>query len=212
MAAAGGVPAAVVVARGPAICQDARMSMALQKPMSLAEFLLWEERQELRWEFDGFEPVAMTGGTAAHETIGGNVRAVLQGRLRGGACRVYGPTLKVEVAGRIRYPDAFVACTPVAPKANVVHDPVVVFEVLSESTARTDMVRKLGEYAETTSIQRYVILQQDFIGGLNLTRQGDRFVAEPLAEDSTLRMPELGIDVPVSDFYQGLEYEPPTDD
>jgi len=25
-------------------------------------------------------------------------------------------------------------------------------------------------------------------------------------------MPELGIDVPVSDFYQGLEYEPPTDD
>ena len=211
-AAAGGVPAAVVVAREAAIWQDARMSMALHQPMSLAEFLLWEERQDLRWEFDGFEPVAMTGGTFAHEVIGGNIRAALNRLLGGTSCRAVGPTLKVEVAGRIRYPDAFVVCTPVAPKANVVHDPVVVFEVLSESTARTDMVRKLGEYAETTSIQRYVILQQDFIGGLNLTRQGDRFVAEPLAEDSMLRMPELGIEVPVSDFYQGLVYEPPTDD
>ena len=33
--------------------------------MSLEEFLAWEERQELRWEFDGFVPMAMTGGTAA---------------------------------------------------------------------------------------------------------------------------------------------------
>jgi len=46
----------------------------------LAEFLAWEERQELRWEFDGFDPVAMTAGTRAHEIIGGSVlpgRAVL---------------------------------------------------------------------------------------------------------------------------------------
>ncbi|MGE4046807.1 MAG: Uma2 family endonuclease [Acetobacteraceae bacterium] len=187
------------------------MSMALRKPMTLAEFLAWEERQDLCWEFDGFELVAMTGGTAAHETIGGNVRAVLMDRLRGGRCRVFGPTLKVEVAGRIRYPDAFVVCSPVPAATTVVHDPVVVFEVLSAGTARTDMVRKLGEYAATASIQRYIILQQDFIGGLNLTRQGERFVADPLAEDSVLRMPELGIEVPVADFYTGLEYEPPDD-
>ncbi len=37
------------------------MSVALRKPMTVAEFLAWEERQELRWEFDGFQPVAMTG-------------------------------------------------------------------------------------------------------------------------------------------------------
>ncbi len=41
------------------------MSIALEKPMTLAEFLDWEERQELRYEFDGFQPLAMTGGTAA---------------------------------------------------------------------------------------------------------------------------------------------------
>jgi hypothetical protein len=34
--------------------------------MTLAEFLAWEESQEFRWEFDGFEPVAMTGGIFRH--------------------------------------------------------------------------------------------------------------------------------------------------
>lgn len=42
------------------------MNLALRKPMSLAEFLAWEERQELKYEFDGVGPVAMTGGTLAH--------------------------------------------------------------------------------------------------------------------------------------------------
>jgi hypothetical protein len=39
------------------------MTVALRKPITLAEFLAWEERQPARYEFDGFEPVAMTGGT-----------------------------------------------------------------------------------------------------------------------------------------------------
>ena len=35
------------------------MNIALRKPMTLTEFLAWEERQELRYEFDGFQPVAV---------------------------------------------------------------------------------------------------------------------------------------------------------
>src|SRR5690242_13810758 len=103
------------------------MSSALRKPMSVPEFLVWEELQGLRYEFDGFAPVAMTGGTFAHEVIGRNVRTALDTRLRGGRCAVLGPTLKIEVAGRIRYPDAFVVCSPVGRKETVVRDPVVVF-------------------------------------------------------------------------------------
>jgi hypothetical protein len=39
------------------------MSIAQRRPMTVDEFLAWERRQELRYEFDGFAPVAMTGGT-----------------------------------------------------------------------------------------------------------------------------------------------------
>jgi Uma2 family endonuclease len=180
------------------------MSVALRHPMSIAEFLAWEEGQELRWEFDGFQPVAMTGGTVAHELIGGNVLVAVQNRLAGRRCRAFGANLKIEVAGRIRYPDAFVICSPVQPRSTVITDPVVVFEVLSESTSRTDRIEKLREYAATPSIQRYVILEQDAIAAMMFVRKGTDLVAETLTADDILRMPEIDIEVPMAEFYVGL--------
>ena len=44
------------------------MNLALRKPMTLAEFLEWEERQPLRYEFDGVGPVAMAGGSIRPRT------------------------------------------------------------------------------------------------------------------------------------------------
>jgi Uma2 family endonuclease len=181
------------------------MSVALRHPMSVAEFLAWEERQELRWEFDGCQPVAMTGGTLAHEIIGDNIRFALRSRLGNGPCRVRGPTLKIEVAGRIRYPDAFVVCTPSVMKATVIRDPVVVFEVLSESASRTDRFDKLREYGATRSIQRYVILEQDAIAATVYMRKGADLVVETLTADETLRMPEIDAEVPMAEFYTGID-------
>lgn len=173
--------------------------------MTVSEFLAWEEEQELRWEFNGFEPVAMTGGTRAHETIGGNIRFALQGRLLGKRCSVYGPTLKIRVSGRIRYPDAFVVCTPGSSKQTVVTDPVVVFEVLSQSTSYTDRIEKLREYGATQSIQRYVIVEQDAIAATVFVRKGSDLIAEALLADEILRMPEIDVEVRLSEFYTDVE-------
>jgi Uma2 family endonuclease len=129
--------------------------------VSLEEFLAWEERQELRYEFDGFQPRAMTGGTSEHAAIQRNLLAALTNRLRGKPCQPFGSDLKISVAGSIRYPDAFVVCTRVARGATVVSDPVVVFEILSPSTAMIDRIVKNQEYRDTPSIRRYVVLEQD---------------------------------------------------
>ncbi len=50
------------MARRPVHAILPAMSAKLHQPMTPAAFLAWEERQELRREFDGFAPVAMTGG------------------------------------------------------------------------------------------------------------------------------------------------------
>lgn len=181
------------------------MSVVLCQPMTVSEFLVWEERQELRWEFDGFQPLAMTGGMYAHEIIGGNIRTALQVRLGAGRCRVVGPNMKIEVADRIRYPDALVVCMPVPPRSTVVRDPVVVFEVLSESTSRTDRIAKLREYGATPSIQRYVILGQDAVAAMVFVRKGADLVAEALTAGDTLHMPEIDVAVPMEEFYTGID-------
>jgi len=181
------------------------MSAALQTPMTLASFLAWEERQEERYEFDGSRPVGMTGGTFAHEVIGGTLRALLRDRLRGKPCRVLGPTMKIEVLGRIRYPDAFVYCSEVAPTETVIRAPVVVFEVLSLGTSRTDRIEKLREYQGTESIQRYVILEQDSIAATVFSRLGQNWLARALTEGDSLDMPEIDARIELADVYAEVQ-------
>ena len=108
------------------------MSLVLNNPMTLAEFLAWEDRQPLRHEFDGVRAAAMTGGTLAHAAIQANLAIAIGGRLRGGPCRFYGSDLKIRTGeDHIRYPDGFVACGPRENTSVLVSDPVVIFEVLS---------------------------------------------------------------------------------
>ncbi len=188
------------------------MSAALPKPMTLAEFLAWEERQELRYEFDAFAPVAMTGGTAAHDRITFNLQRVLDARLRGKPCQPYGPNVKIVVDGRARYPDAFVVCQPVPSTATVADNPVVVFEVVSEGTSSTDLIDKNREYRATPSIQRYVILQQTRIAAVVFARRGRDWLSEIVAgSDAILQLPEIDIELPMAAIYANVvaEEQPP---
>lgn len=187
------------------------MNVALRKQMTLAEFLEWEDRQELKYEFDGIQPVAMTGGTAAHSAIQRNLAISLGGRLRGKPCQFYGSDLKIEVAGRIRYPDGFVTCSPVANSAKVVEDPIVIFEILSESTSSTDRIVKNREYEAAPSVRRYVILEQDRIAATVFARAGGDWAGHVLVGDAILEMPEIGQNIPLAEFYEGLVLEIPAE-
>ncbi len=177
------------------------MTVAVRRGMTLEQFLAWEEGQELRWEFDGFQPVAMTGGTVEHEAIGNRLRGLLLDGLHGKPCRLWGPTIKIEVAGRIRYPDAVVSCTPVPRGATIVAEPVVVFEVLSPGTSRTDRIDKMRDYQVTPSIRRYVILEQDSIAATVCLRLGAEWVVRALTEGDVLQMPEIGVEIALAGIY-----------
>ncbi|MFL5288680.1 MAG: Uma2 family endonuclease [Rhodopila sp.] len=182
------------------------MSVALQKRMSLETFLAWEEQQELRWEFDGFEPVAMTGGTAEHSAIQRNLIFALTGRLRGKPCQPYTSDLKIAVAGSIRYPDASVVCSPIPRGTRVVTDPVAVCEVLSPSTASTDIGIKNPEYRDTPSIQHYIMLSQDDQRVTIFARAGDDWIGHIAFGDAVLDMPEIGIEIPLAELYEGVSF------
>ena len=184
------------------------MSQLQHETMTPAEFLVWEAKQELRWEFDGFQPVAMTGGTVAHSVIQGNIITALNNRLRGKPCRPYGPDLKVEIGSKYRYPDAFVSCTPVGGTSTIVTNPVVIFEVLSESTAETDRTTKLREYRSLPSVQRYVMLEQNQAAATVIARMETGWSLETLDASGTLAMPEIGVEVAMSGLYDGLDLTP----
>lgn len=176
--------------------------------MTLAEFLAWEERQPTRYEFDGARPVAVTGGTVMHNRIMRRLHRLLEQRLEGTACEPFGPDVEIIVDGRARYADAVVSCSPQPDQSQIIEDPVVVFEVLSESTSRTDRIERVREYQATSSIRRYVIVEQDSIGATVFARDGGTWSASALSDGDMLRMPEINVNVILDELYPAHQASP----
>lgn len=188
------------------------MSNAARRAMTLDEFLAWDDTQAGRWEFDGFEPVAMTDVTQAHAILQANLFYAIGARLKakGGPCRFLGPELRITTAlGTARCPDGIVACGPIVPRARNQPDPVVLFEILSDSTGATDRVLKAREYRATPSVRRYVMLEQTRVAIATLTRGADGvWTPDELLEGDSLHLPEIGLEpIPLAELYAGLPFE-----
>jgi Uma2 family endonuclease len=183
------------------------MSVALKASMTREAFLDWESRQELKYEFDGFQAVAMTGGTVAHAAVQCNLIGLLYNRMRGHRCQVFGSELKIQAWHGIRYPDAFVVCSPIPPGTLVVTDPVIVFEILSPSTTTVDHIDKNQEYRNTPSIQRYVILEQTTMAATVFRREGDDWAGHLQIGDTNLDLPEIGMTLPMTEIYEGVVFQ-----
>jgi Uma2 family endonuclease len=185
------------------------MDLDLQKPWTLAQFFTWAENQEGRYEFDGFQPVATTGGTVNHGIILRNLMVALTTRLRGNTCQPLGPDVGMATIGNtIRYPDALVRCAKLAGTDRTVAGVVAVFEIVSPSSGRIDRIVKLREYAAVASIKRYVIIESVTSGALVLHRQtGDHpWTALALTPEDILDLPEIGLQIPVAEFYQNVDF------
>ena len=185
------------------------MSIALTRPWSVEEFFASSIHQDGRYEFDGFAPVAMTGGNANHSRIAQNIYFALTGRLRGTPCGCYGPDLGVRIGNAIRYPDALVTCVKFPGTSLVAPNPIVVFEVLSPSSGGTDLVIKLREYQTVQSILHYVVVQSASAGLQAFDRPtGDHaWTARPFTPGQTVLLDAIGIEIPVIEFYDSIAFE-----
>ena len=184
------------------------MNLALRKPMTLAEFLEWEDRQPMRYEFDGVGPVAMAGGSVRHAQIQRNLAFTFTARLRGKPCQFLGSDLKIQTEeDHARYPDGIVICSPLTGSETIVDAPVVIFEVLSPSTTHTDRFVKAREYQRMPSVQRYVMLEQDSVNAVVYARSGETWTHEILIADSVLALREIGVELPLAELYEGVVFE-----
>ena len=177
------------------------------KPTDIDEFLVWEDRQELRYEFDGIAAKAMTGGTLAHGSIQARLLKQLGNHLDGKPCQPFGSDTRVRTQTGIRYPDVLVKCSPADPTATFVDDPVVIFEILSTGTANMDLGAKKAEYQAMPSVRRYIVLQQTHRAAevfFRMEDADDGWGHEFLSAEDSLDMPEIGISIPLADIYQAV--------
>jgi Uma2 family endonuclease len=178
------------------------MASQLPRPWTVDDFLEWEAAQPERYEFIDGMIVGMVGGSVAHATIRDNVTAALRSRLRGSGCRALSQEVKVAADVNIHYPDVMVVCSPLAPTADQVRDPVVVIEVLSRSTGDRDRGAKWIAYRDLSSLEHYVLINQSrrFVEVYSRTDEGWSLTlyAPPLA---VVPLPAVGVELALDEIY-----------
>ncbi len=129
---------------------------------SFEDYLAWESEQAEKHEYVRGEIFAMAGARQAHVTVSLNLASAFKNHLRGTPCRAFVADMKlrVEEADAGFYPDVSVTCDRRDHAADLVYisHPILLVEVLSDSTAAYDRGDKFADYRKLESLQEYAIV------------------------------------------------------
>ena len=129
--------------------------------MTPQEYLDWEEKQPIKYEYMNGRVFAMTGGTLPHNEIALNLAMALKNHLRGKGCRVLMADSKLGVSekGPFHYPDVMVSCDDRDRRATkVIYHPCLLVEVLSPGTEAFDRSKKFQNYRRISTLKEYVLI------------------------------------------------------
>ena len=190
------------------------MSTASQlQPISVRDYLAGEQIAKRKHEYVDGVVYAMAGGTVQHSRIASNATVALGSQLRRKKCQTFNSDMKVRVRlsreTRFYYPDVSVVCQPNVD-SDIFHDaPVVIVEVISESTRRTDKCEKSEAYLSIDSLCVYVLVEQASAAVL-VYRRGDRGFDREVCTglDAIIPLPETDCELALAELYQNVEFVP----
>jgi Uma2 family endonuclease len=142
------------------------MSTVPKQFITPEQYLHRERNAEFRSEYLRGEMFAMAGASANHNLIVGNCVQNIGQQLKKKPCRVYPSDLKlrIQATGLYTYPDLSVVCGEPqleSDHGDVLLNPVVLIEVLSDSTEAYDRGKKFEHYRTIPSLKHYVLVAQD---------------------------------------------------
>ena len=183
-------------------------------------YLLWEAKQSERHEYFQSEVFAMAGGTENHNTVSGNAYIALRNHLKGTPCQVFISDMRVQVAAvdAYFYPDVVVRCQPKAAsdgKAVSLDTPVLVVEILSDSTAMWDRGGKFAAYRQLPSLQEYVLIdpqaQTVELYRRNAAQRFELYAWDARTNPGPCEFASVGLLLPLADVFEDVVLEPAAD-
>lgn len=183
------------------------MGAAAQKlTMTPAEYLAFERASDERHEYADGEIFALAGGTREHSLASQNIAGELRAALLSRPCEVHGQDMKIKTrAGKYHYADALVLCG--APlfeddSRDVVLNPKLIVEVLSEATERYDRGDKFASYRTIATLADYVLVSQKAVLVEHYHRLADgTWLYRALGPGEHLVLESLGCEIAVDSVY-----------
>lgn len=172
------------------------------------EYLAIERRAEFRSEFFGGEMFAMSGASRKHNRIVTNLVSALDNQLRERPCNVYSNDMRVKIpaTGLYTYPDVVVTCGEeefADEEFDILLNPEVIIEVLSDSTEAYDRGKKFEHYQSIESLSTYVLAAQSASRVEKYVRQesGAWLYTEAHEGDAVVRLEEILCELKLEDVY-----------
>lgn len=177
--------------------------------LSIQEYTAIEQKNDTKYEYHDGSIFAMAGGTLNHGLICGNIFGEIRTALRNkkSNCTPINSEVKLHIQSKNRflYPDTMVVCGEIETsedEPNAITNPTIIIEVLSKSTASYDRGDKFFFYRQITSLQAYILIEQDKPQIEIYKRQDKLWGINRISDlDESLVIESLGIEIKMKEIY-----------
>ena len=178
------------------------------KPMTLDEFLNWNDGTDTHYELIGGFPLAMAPPAAAHRMLamrlGSRIDSALEKRRPCNAQADAG-VIRPERVNTYFEADIAATCEPHEFGQQALKEPFLIVEILSPSTERHDRRVKLPAYRQIEAVQEILLVASDERYAELHRRAGEQWLTEIIrGSDGALRLTSVGIEIPMAELYEGI--------
>lgn len=180
--------------------------------LTAEQYLFAERQSDTKSEYFDGEIFAMAGASREHNQISANLVRVLGNQLLDKPCSVYSSDMKVRIekARKYTYPDLVIACQTERfedEHRDVLLNPVVILEILSDSTEAYDRGRKFLHYQLLDSLAVYLLVSQDTPRIEMFTRREDGtwLYAKFHGLEAVVEIESIGCNLRLGDVYHKVD-------
>jgi Uma2 family endonuclease len=198
----------------PFVIRELPKMSAVPKPRLLTEeeYLLVERRAELKSEYYRGEMFQMAGAKRAHNLITGNLVRVIGNEFQDKSCEVYSSDMRVKASSDFyTYPYVVAVCGGprfLDDELDTLLNPLVIIEVLSESTQKYDESFKVPEYRRLPSLKELALVNQEmpYIEIYQRERGTPWKMSTITGLDATLSLKSIGCKIPLAEVYAKVKF------
>jgi Uma2 family endonuclease len=189
-----------------------QQTVDISKKYSLDEYIRIDETGTERHEYYYGNLIAMPGETLLHNEICIQLLTLLKSLLRKSGYKIYIENVKVNIEGEDVYVYPDIVVIKEQPKANLPHkdyilySPLLIIEVLSDSTRKYDLTDKFIQYQKISSLQYYLAVepQKQLVIFYEKDEVNNWLAKTYTALDETVRLPKLDASFALSDIYESI--------
>ena len=171
-------------------------------------YLAGENDGTWRHEFVDGRVFAMAGASERHNGVKLNLAGTFNASVAE-PCRVFDGDMKLRIERsddvRFYYPDVFGACATENLDDYVRHDAILVIEVLSPTTERTDRYEKFAAYTSLPMLSEYVLIEQD-IPSVEMYRRRAGWQLEQFGPGAAVTFESIGQTMTLDQIYRRIKF------